>query len=71
VATANSFGVDTRMRQADQLIKDYRVDGTPTIIVNGKYRLDVQSAGGPDQVIALVTWLVAKESAAVPKPSGR
>jgi thiol:disulfide interchange protein DsbA len=69
VATANSFGVDTRMRQADQLIRDYRVEGTPTVIVNGKYRLDVQSAGGPDQVIELVKWLVARESPAAGKPS--
>jgi thiol:disulfide interchange protein DsbA len=64
IATANSFAVDTRMRQADQLVKDYRVAGTPTIVVNGKYRLDVQSAGGPDQVLELVKWLVARESAA-------
>jgi thiol:disulfide interchange protein DsbA len=70
LATANSFGVDTRMRQADQLVKDYRVEGTPTIIVNGKYRLDVQSAGGAEQVIELVKWLVAKESAGGAKPSG-
>jgi protein dithiol oxidoreductase (disulfide-forming) len=67
IAAANSFGVDTRMRQADQMIRDYRVEGTPTIIVNGKYRLDVQSAGGPDQVIELVKWLVAKETPAAPK----
>jgi len=64
IATANSFSVDTRVRQADQLVKDYRVQGTPTVVVNGKYRLDVQSAGGPDQVIELVKWLVAKESPA-------
>jgi thiol:disulfide interchange protein DsbA len=70
LATANSFGVDTRMRQADQLVRDYRVEGTPTIIVNGRYRLDVQSAGGPEQVIELVKWLVAKESAGGSKPLG-
>ena len=64
MATANSFSVDTRMRQADQLVKDYRVEGTPSVVVNGKYRLDVQSAGGPDQVIELVKWLVARESPA-------
>jgi thiol:disulfide interchange protein DsbA len=64
VSTANSFGVDTRMRQADQLVKDYRVEGTPTIIVNGKYRLDVQSAGSPGRVIELVKFLVAKEAPA-------
>ena len=68
LATANSFGVDTRLRQADQLVRDYRVEGTPTIIVNGRYRLDVQSAGGPEQVIELVKWLVAKESAGGSKP---
>jgi len=67
VAAANSFGVDTKVRQADQLIKNYRVESTPTMVVAGKYRLDVQSAGGQDQLVDLVKWLVAKESAAAPK----
>ena len=70
VAAANSFGVDTRIRQAEQLIRDYGVASTPTIIVNGKYRLDVQSAGGPDQVVELVKYLVAKEGAGGTKASG-
>jgi len=30
--------------------------------VNGKYRLYPQSAGSNDDVIELVTWLVAKET---------
>jgi thiol:disulfide interchange protein DsbA len=68
VSAASSFGVDTKVRQADQIIKSYRVESTPTIVVNGKYRLDVQSAGGTEQLIELVKWLVAKESgAAAPK----
>jgi thiol:disulfide interchange protein DsbA len=62
LAAASSFGVDSRIRQSDQLIRDYRVDSTPTMIINGKYRLTPQSAGGPDQVIELVKWLVARES---------
>jgi protein dithiol oxidoreductase (disulfide-forming) len=69
VSAANSFGVDSRIRQADQLVKDYRVESTPTLIVNGKYRLTPQSAGGADQVIELVNWLVAKESGGVAKPA--
>jgi len=40
----------------------YKVDRTPTIIVNGKYRLQVESAGGTDQLVELVKFLVAKES---------
>ena len=69
VSAANSFGVDSRIRQADQLVRDYRVESTPTLIVNGKYRVTPQSAGGPEQVVELVKWLVAKESAGGAKPS--
>ena len=69
VNAANSFGVDSRIRQSDQLVKDYRVESTPTIIVNGKYRLTPQSAGGPDQLIELVNWLVARESGTAAKPA--
>lgn len=60
--TAKSFDVYTQTRTADQLIVNYQADSTPTIVVAGKYRLTAQSAGGADQLIALVDWLVAKES---------
>jgi protein dithiol oxidoreductase (disulfide-forming) len=62
VATSKSFGVDSRVRIDEEKIKQYAVDRTPTLIVNGKYRLVVASAGGDEQTIELVTWLVAKES---------
>jgi thiol:disulfide interchange protein DsbA len=62
INTANtSFSVDKNMRQADARIKALGVDSTPTIIVNGKYRLDVGSAGGYEELVQLVKWLVAKE----------
>jgi thiol:disulfide interchange protein DsbA len=64
LSTANSFGVDTKTRQADQYIKFTQVDQTPTIIVNGKYRVTVGSAGGDDKVVGVVLWLVAQESGA-------
>jgi thiol:disulfide interchange protein DsbA len=62
VATSKSFGVDSQVRIDEEKIKQYAVDRTPTIIVNGKYRLVVASAGSDEQTIELVTWLVAKES---------
>jgi protein dithiol oxidoreductase (disulfide-forming) len=62
VATSKSFGVDSQVRVDEEKIKQYAVDRTPTIIVNGKYRLVVESAGSDEQMIELVTWLVAKES---------
>jgi thiol:disulfide interchange protein DsbA len=68
VANANSFGVDVKMRQADQLIRAAQVDETPTILVNGKYRVTLGAAGGDDQLIELVKYLVAQESASHPAP---
>ena len=62
VATANSFTISTRMKQADAYIKATGVDSTPTIIVNGKYRLTPSAAGGWDKAEQLVLYLVKKES---------
>ena len=63
VGTANSFAVNTKMKRADAQIKAYGVDSTPTVIVNGKYRITAQSAGGWDKVPALVKYLVQQEHA--------
>ena len=63
VAVANSFTVNTQMKRADDLMKAYGVDGTPTMIVNGKYRFGPSTAGGATQAMELTQWLVAKEAA--------
>ena len=63
VATANSFAVNAKMKQADAQLKAYGVDSTPSLIVNGKYRLTTTSAGGIDKVVPLVRFLIAKDSA--------
>ncbi len=62
VGVANSFTVNTKMKRADDLMKAYGVDSTPTMIVNGKYRFTASSAGGYAQSIELTQWLVAKEA---------
>jgi protein dithiol oxidoreductase (disulfide-forming) len=69
LAAAMSFGVETRMKMADAQIGEANALSTPTIIVNGKYRLLASSAGGYDQLIELVKYLVAKESQQ--KPTAR
>ncbi len=56
-----SMGVMTRMRRAEELARRYKVTGVPYMIVNGKYTTDVASAGGQDQLIALVNELAARE----------
>jgi thiol:disulfide interchange protein DsbA len=61
LGAAHSFSVDAQMREADAQIMAYRADSTPTLIVNGKYRLTPPSAGGEEQFIALTKWLVERE----------
>lgn len=63
VAIANSFAVNTKMKRADDEVKALGVDGTPSMVVNGKYRFDPSSAGGYPQTVELTQWLVAKEAA--------
>jgi thiol:disulfide interchange protein DsbA len=64
IASAGSFAVEVKIKQADELVRAYGISVTPSIVVNGKYRLDPVSAGGYDQTIELVKWLVAQEGPA-------
>ncbi|HEU4486462.1 MAG TPA: thiol:disulfide interchange protein DsbA/DsbL [Povalibacter sp.] len=63
VAMSKSFVVDSNMRRADAWMKACQVDQTPTLVINGKYRLHVPSAGGVDQLYELVDFLVRREIA--------
>ena len=45
VGTANSFTINTKMKQADAFVRNTGTDSTPTIVVGGKYRLTFVSAG--------------------------
>jgi thiol:disulfide interchange protein DsbA len=62
VAASKSFGVDLKARQADSQIIAMQVTGTPTLVVNGKYRLNNEHQMSADQIIELVKFLVAKET---------
>jgi protein dithiol oxidoreductase (disulfide-forming) len=62
VATAKSFSVEAQCRRADQLVKLYKVDSTPTLVVNGRYRVSATMLRDEGELIELVNWLVAKEA---------
>jgi len=62
VATAKSFSVDANCRRADQLVKAYKITGTPSIVVNGRYLVNLGSTKSESELIELVNWLVAKEA---------
>ena len=43
-STFNSFAVNAKLKRAEELVQRYRVQSTPTVIVNGKY--STAAAGG-------------------------
>ncbi|HET8898947.1 MAG TPA: thiol:disulfide interchange protein DsbA/DsbL [Rhodanobacteraceae bacterium] len=63
VATANSFAVNLQMKRADQQIVAWGVDSTPTLVIDGKWRLTPASAKGAQQAVDLALYLVNKELA--------
>ncbi|MGH8191809.1 MAG: thiol:disulfide interchange protein DsbA/DsbL [Rhodanobacteraceae bacterium] len=64
VATANSFSVNMDMKRADKQIIVWGADSTPTLVVDGKWRLTPVSAGGGQQAVDLTQYLVNQELAA-------
>jgi thiol:disulfide interchange protein DsbA len=62
LATAKSFGVDLKMRAADTQVSAMQIPGTPCIVVNGKYRINMDSLRSQDDLIGIVRYLVGKES---------
>ena len=61
----SSFAVESKVLHAEDLNRRYKITGTPTIVVNGKYVTDVSMAGGEDQLLQVINQLAARE-----KPGG-
>ncbi len=58
--TYNSFAVDSKVRHSQLMSRNYALTGVPTMIVDGKYRATASSAGGHQQLMDLVNFLIAK-----------
>jgi thiol:disulfide interchange protein DsbA len=70
LSTARSFAVDGRIRRDQQLVRDYGITGTPSVVVNGKYRV-VGNAAIPsfDAMLDVVDYLVGIEASKLRKAS--
>lgn len=56
----SSFSVRSRVQQAHARGVAYRISGTPTMIVDGRYRVDGRMAGGNARMLDVVNYLVAQ-----------
>lgn len=58
----NSFSVDTMVRKAKKKQTSYKLQGVPSVAINGKYLTSGSMSGSYDNLIKILDYLVAKES---------
>ena len=54
-----SFSVTTKMQRAKQMTASYKIDSVPQLIVDGKYVVSSESAGGQERMFQAVDQAVA------------
>lgn len=59
--TYDSFAVESLLRKSQVMQQRYRVRGTPTVVVNGKYQVTGTLAGSHENIIAVVDALAERE----------
>jgi protein dithiol oxidoreductase (disulfide-forming) len=60
-AFKSSPSIDTMVKNGMKLMKSYGINSVPTIVVNGKYKTDLQLAKGQDKrLVEILDYLVAK-----------
>ena len=64
LSTYKSFAIKGQVEKARQLAMAYQITGVPVMIVGGKYRFDLGSAGGPQQTLQVADYLIEQERAA-------
>jgi thiol:disulfide interchange protein DsbA len=69
LSTSKSFAVD-KIRRDQQAVQAYGIQGTPSLVVNGKYRVGANAAvASYDVMLDVVDYLVAQEAAAINAPA--
>lgn len=56
-----SFAVNMRLNQGASKLKGYGIDSVPALIVNGKYRITADKAGGHAEMLKVAEYLIEQE----------
>lgn len=63
--TFDSFGVTSAVRQADARQRGFKTEGTPELVVNGKYRINARMGGGHGGMLEVASYLIEQERALI------
>ena len=65
ISTSRSFAVDGMLRKDQSLVRTYGIRGTPSVVLNGKYRIAGSAAvGNYDVMFDIVDYLIELETPA-------
>jgi thiol:disulfide interchange protein DsbA len=59
--------VESKVQRARQMTRRYGIDGTPSVVINGKYRTGPGMTRSYDRLIDVMNYLVAQESRTLAK----
>lgn len=57
-----SFAMVSLIGKDKQIQQTYELAGTPTVVINGLYKIDPLTAGGPENMIKVIDFVVKKEA---------
>jgi thiol:disulfide interchange protein DsbA len=66
LSTASSFVIEAKLAHGNDLVREYHIEATPTLVVNGKYRVTAnpERGIGTPEMIQIALSLAQQESAA-------
>lgn len=56
-----SFGVAGKLQRARQVVTNYKIEGVPTMAINGKFITSPSIAGGQEKCLAVADFLIEQE----------
>lgn len=63
--TSESFAVDAKLRQNRNDVRTYGIRSTPTVIVQGKWRVSPNGFGSYEEMLEVIEFLVEREAEAL------
>lgn len=56
----SSFGVHAKVQQAKSVVQSAQITGVPTVLVDGKYKVDAEMAGSQENMLKVMDYLIEK-----------
>ncbi len=70
-AALTSFSVEGQVQRAIAAAKAYGIKGTPSLVINGRFRIDTGAAGSYEKMLEAASFLIGSERALASEEAGQ